>query len=146
MCHAILPGMRERRKGRIINIGLSPTHMVRSAPNIAAYSISKTGVLILTRTLASEEAPYGITVNCLSPGLIDNGYLPPEQAKWMEKRVPMGRLGRPEEVANAVTFLVSKKASYISGANLSVSGAWDWDDRPTNHDNEVYDLFVGERS
>jgi NAD(P)-dependent dehydrogenase (short-subunit alcohol dehydrogenase family) len=143
LCRAVLPGMRKRRRGSICNVGLSPCHLVRSAPNIAAYAIAKTGILILTRSLATEEAPYGITVNCVSPGLIDNGHLPPEQAEWMCKRVPMGRLGRPEEIAEAVAFLFSEGASYVSGANLAVSGGWDWEDRGTTYDREVQELFVG---
>ena len=143
LCHAVLPEMRRRQQGKIINIGLSPVHLIRGAPNIAAYSIAKTGVVILTRSLAVEEAPHGITVNCVSPGLIDNGHLPPEQKEWMEKRVPMGRLGRSEEIAEAVVFLSSDSAAYISGANLAVSGAWDWEDRPTSHDGDVQELFVG---
>jgi NAD(P)-dependent dehydrogenase (short-subunit alcohol dehydrogenase family) len=142
LCKAVLPQMRARRYGRIVNIGLSPTYLVRGAPNVAAYSIAKTGVLILTRSLAAEEAPYGITVNCVSPGLINNGYLPPEQQEWMQRRVPMGRLGRPEEIGEAVVFLVSEKASYISGANLAVAGGWDWEDRPTQQDHLVHDLFL----
>lgn len=142
MCKAVIPEMRRRRQGQIVNIGLSPVYMVRGAPNISAYAIAKTGVLILTRSLAVEEAPHGIRVNCVSPGLIDNGYLPPEQKEWMRKRVPMGRLGTPEDVAEAVSFLVSDKASYISGANLAVGGAWDWEDRPTNHDQDVHGLFL----
>ncbi len=139
----VLPAMRSGGEGRIVNVGLSLVHLVRGAPNLAAYSIAKTGIVVLSRTLAAEEAANGITVNCVPPGLIDNGYLPPEQEEWMRKRVPAGRLGRPEEVAEAVAFLVSDRASYISGANLSVSGAWDWEDRPTDHDAEVHDLFVG---
>ena len=142
MCRAILPLMRQRNQGQIINIGLSPTHLVRGAPNISAYSIAKTGVLVLTRSLAIEEAPYNIRVNCVSPGLIDNGHLAPEQRAWMEKRVPLGRLGTPEDVGNAVAFLVSDKATYISGANLAVAGAWDWDDRPTHHDANMHNLFI----
>lgn len=145
LCHAVLPKMRSRQKGKIINIGLSPTYLVRGAPNVAAYSIAKTGVLILSRSLAVEEAQHGITVNCVSPGLIDNGYLPPEQREWMQKRVPMGRLGNPEEIAEAVAFLASDNASYISGANLAVAGAWDWEDRLTNHDRDVEELFTGEQ-
>ncbi len=143
LCHAVLPSMRSGQQGKIINIGLSPIYQVRGAPNVAAYTIAKTGVLILTRSLAVEEAPHGITVNCVSPGLIDNGHLPPEQKEWMQKRVPMGRLGRPEEIAEAVVFLASDSASYISGANLAVSGAWDWEDRPTDHDGDVQGLFLG---
>lgn len=143
LCSAALPEMRRRGWGRIVNIGLSPTYLVRGAPNIAAYAIAKTGVLILTRSLAVEEARHGIAVNCVSPGLIDTGYLPPEQKGWMEKRVPMGRLGRPSEVADAVAYLTSEGAAYISGANLAVAGAWDWEDRPTHHDGDVHELFVG---
>jgi NAD(P)-dependent dehydrogenase (short-subunit alcohol dehydrogenase family) len=125
----------------VTNIGLSPVHLVRGAPNLAAYTIAKTGIVILSRTLAVEEAPYGIRVNCVSPGLIDNGMLAPEQEKWMRERVPAGRLGTAEEVAEAVAFLFSDRASYISGANLSVSGGWDWEDRPTEHDGHVSGLF-----
>ncbi|GGQ67944.1 SDR family NAD(P)-dependent oxidoreductase [Couchioplanes azureus] len=145
-CKAVLPGMRRRGFGRIVTIGLSPVHQVRGAPNLAPYAIAKTGVVILTKSLAVEEAARGITVNCVSPGLIDNGFLPPEQEEWMRKRVPSGRLGRPEEVADAVEFLVSERAGYISGANLAVSGAWDWEDRPTGHDAEVTGLFPGSAS
>jgi len=139
-----LPGMRDRGYGRIINIGLSPVHLVRGAPNLAPYAIAKTGVVILTRSLAAEEAAHGITVNCVSPGLIDSGLLPPVQREWMIERVPSGRLGRPEEVADAVGFLVSDRAAYISGANLTVSGGWDWEDRMTEHDSAVSALFEGQ--
>jgi NAD(P)-dependent dehydrogenase (short-subunit alcohol dehydrogenase family) len=143
---AALPGMRERRRGRIVNLGLSPVGLVRAAPNVAAYAVAKTGVVVLTMTMAVEEAPYGITVNCVSPGLVDNGHLPPEQADWMVDRVPMGRLGRAEEIADAVLFLVSERASYVSGANLAVAGGWDWLTRPTDHDKGVTGLFLGEGS
>lgn len=144
LSQAALPGMRERRRGRVVNVGLSPVALVRAAPNVAAYAIAKTGVVALTASMAVEEAPYGITVNCVSPGLIDNGYLPAEQAAWMQKRVPMGRLGRAGEVADAVAFLVSDRASYISGANLAVAGGYDWYNRPTDHDGDVTGLFLEE--
>ncbi len=143
LCQAALPAMRARGHGRIVNIGLSPVHLVRAAANVAVYSIAKTGVVILTRSLAVEEAAHGITVNCVSPGLVDNGYLPPEQELWMRRRVPMGRLGTPQEIGNAVAFLVSDLAAYISGANLAVAGGWDWEDRPLGHDPIVQELFVG---
>ncbi|MGJ9423275.1 SDR family NAD(P)-dependent oxidoreductase [Aeromicrobium sp. CF3.5] len=139
--HAALPSMRAQRRGRIVMIGLSPTLRVRGAPNMAAYAVAKTGVAVLTRSLASEEAPNGITVNCVAPGLIDNGHLPPEQADWMAKRVPAGRLGTGHDIAEAVGFLVSEAASYISGATLAVSGGWDWEDRPLEHDSGVTELF-----
>jgi len=142
VCQASLPVMRARRRGCIVTLGLAPVHLVRAAPNITPYAIAKTGVVILTRSLAAEEAAYGVRVNCVSPGLINNGYLPAEQEQWMRERVPFGRLGRPEEVADAVSFLVSDRASYISGANLAVSGAWDWEDRTVTTDRQVQDLFT----
>ncbi len=146
MSSLVLPGMRQRRYGRIVNIGLGPVHLVRAAPNIAAYAVAKTGVVVLTMSMAAEEAPYGVLVNCVSPGLIDNGMLPPEQAGWMHKRVPMGRLGGADEVAAAVRFLVSDQASYVSGANLTVSGGWDWFNRPVDHDGDVTGLFLADDS
>ncbi|WP_308820188.1 SDR family NAD(P)-dependent oxidoreductase [Pseudonocardia alni] len=136
-----LPGMRLAGHGRIVFIGLSPALEVRGAPNIPAYAVAKTGVTVLTRCLAAEEAPFGITVNCVAPGLIDNGFLPPEQAEWMKARVPAGRLGTPEEVADAVAYVTSERAGYVSGATLSVSGGWEWDNRPVSHDQAVQDLF-----
>jgi NAD(P)-dependent dehydrogenase (short-subunit alcohol dehydrogenase family) len=74
--------------------------------------------------MAVEEAPYGITVNCVSPGLVDNGHLPPEQAGWMVERVPMGRLGRAEEIADAVLFLASERSTFATGSTLVVDGGY----------------------
>ena len=142
MCKAVIPGM-SGKGGSIVNIGLSPVDRVRGAANVGSYSIAKTGVLILTRTLAAEVAEAGIRINCVSPGLIDNGHLPAAQAEWMQRRVPLGRLGTSAEVAAAVIFLVSPAASYISGSVLEVSGAWDWLNRPVDHDTIVDDLFGG---
>ncbi|RLE06950.1 MAG: hypothetical protein DRJ06_06835, partial [Candidatus Aminicenantes bacterium] len=79
---------------------------------------AKTSLLILTRTVARSEAPFGITVNMVSPGLLEDGELP------SSFKVPMGRLGRVEEVAPAVRFLISEDAAYITGANLVVAGGW----------------------
>jgi NAD(P)-dependent dehydrogenase (short-subunit alcohol dehydrogenase family) len=138
---AALPGMQRQRFGRIVMIGLSPALQVRGAPNIAAYAVAKTGITVLTRSLAAEEAAHGITVNCVAPGLIDNGHLPPEQASWMARRVPAGRLGTSRDIAEAMAFLVSDRAAYVSGATLAVSGGWDWADRPRDLDSEVTELF-----
>jgi 3-oxoacyl-[acyl-carrier protein] reductase len=141
MIRAALPAMRAQRHGRIVTIGLSASLIVRGAPNIAAYSVAKTGIAVLTRSLAVEEAPHGITVNCVAPGLIDNGHLHPRQAAWMSKRVPAGRLGTGHDIAQAVAFLVSDRAEYISGATLAVAGAWDFEDRPTDHDADVIEVY-----
>jgi NAD(P)-dependent dehydrogenase (short-subunit alcohol dehydrogenase family) len=138
---AALPAMRDQGHGRIVTLGLSVSLILRGTPNIAAYSVAKTGIAVLTRSLAVEEARHGITVNCVAPGLIDNGHLLPEQRQWMAARVPAGRLGTGGDIAEAVSFLISDRAAYISGATLAVAGAWDFEDRPTDHDAGVIDVY-----
>jgi NAD(P)-dependent dehydrogenase (short-subunit alcohol dehydrogenase family) len=137
----LLPEMRRRRFGRIVFIGMAQMLAVRGAPSIAAYAVAKAGVAVLARSLAVEEAPHGITVNCVAPGLIDNGYLPPGQEEWMLGQCPSGRLGRPDEVADAVEFVISDKASYVNGATLSVSGGWEWENRQVEHNADVKRIF-----
>jgi 3-oxoacyl-[acyl-carrier protein] reductase len=115
---AVLPGMRERRWGRIINVGYNRVEQLRSFSTITPYAVAKTGLLILTRSAAVNAAPDGITVNMVSPGLMEGG-VSPDSA-----RVPMKRLGRFEDVAHAVSFLASDESNYITGTNLMVAGGW----------------------
>jgi 3-oxoacyl-[acyl-carrier protein] reductase len=115
---AALPGMCRRKWGRIINMGFSRVEQLVAYRNIVPYAVAKTGLLILTRSVASSVASDGITVNMVSPGLIEGGVLPKDQ------NIPAGRLGTFEDVSSAVMFLVSDKARYITGANLIVSGGW----------------------
>lgn len=114
----VLQDMRSRKWGRIINIGYSRVEQLSSFQTITPYAVAKTGLLILTRSVAASEAGWGITVNMVSPGLMEEGVLP------ADSKVPAGRLGKPEDVSTAVLFLSSEKASYITGANLSVAGGW----------------------
>jgi 3-oxoacyl-[acyl-carrier protein] reductase len=115
---AALPGMRRRKWGRIINMGFSRVEQLVAYRNIVPYAAAKTGLLILTRSVASIVASDGITVNMVSPGLIEGGVLPKNQ------NIPAGRLGTFEDVFSAVKFLVSDQARYITGTNLIVSGGW----------------------
>jgi len=115
---AVLPEMRERKWGRIINLGYNRVEEINAFMTITPYAVAKTGLLILTRTAAKNEAPNGITVNMVSPGLIEGGVLP------QNRKVPIGRTGTPQDVASAVGFLCSEKAAYITGANLVVAGGW----------------------
>lgn len=115
---AVLSEMRQRRWGRIVNLGYNRIEEISAFMTITPYAIAKTGLLILTRTVAKSEAPNGITVNMVSPGLIEGGVLP------QNKKVPLGRKGTPQDVAAAVGFLCSEKAAYITGANLVVAGGW----------------------
>jgi NAD(P)-dependent dehydrogenase (short-subunit alcohol dehydrogenase family) len=140
--HEALPAMRRQRYGRIVFIGMAQALLVRGAPSVAAYAVAKTGITVLTRSLAVEEAPYGITVNCVAPGLVDNGYLPPEQAGWMRSQCPSGRMGVPEDIANTVEFVISARAGYLAGATISVSGGWEWENRQVEHNGAVRELFA----
>jgi len=115
---AALPGMRSRKWGRVVNMGFSRVEQLAAYRDIVPYAIAKTGLLILTRSVAATVASDGITVNMVSPGLIEGGILPKDQ------NIPAGRMGTFDDIANAVMFLVSEQACYITGANLVVSGGW----------------------
>lgn len=113
-----LPGMRKRKWGRIINLGYSRVEQLDSFQMITPYAAAKTGLLILTRSVAVSEASSGITVNMVSPGLMEDGVLP------ANTNIPAGRLGTFKDVSGAVQFLVSEKAGYITGTNVVVAGGW----------------------
>jgi 3-oxoacyl-[acyl-carrier protein] reductase len=120
----VIPHMRKQNWGRIVNLGVAGCETIRAFPNTAAYNVSKTGVLILSKSLAKEVAPFGITVNVVAPGLIDTGVVQRRTMKRLEKSLPMKRAGTPEEVAGVVLFLVGEEASYVTGSCVTVSGAW----------------------
>jgi 3-oxoacyl-[acyl-carrier protein] reductase len=115
---AALPGMQQRKWGRIVNIGYSRVEQLTAFTTITPYAIAKTGLLLLTRAAAHTEASTGITVNMVSPGLMEDGVLPKDD------RVPAGRLGKYKDISSAVAFLASEDASYVTGTNLIVAGGW----------------------
>jgi 3-oxoacyl-[acyl-carrier protein] reductase len=124
-CQAALRPMMRRRSGRIVNV--AALHGVAGGPMQADYSAATGAVLGLTRALAREAAPWGITANAVVPGLIDTeglGVIPPEQRAWGERVIALRRVARPEEVAAAAVFLASPLASYITGVSLPVDGGW----------------------
>ena len=127
--HAVLPGMVERGWGRVVNIGSDAGRVGSSLESV--YSGAKGGVIAFTKTIARESARAGVTANCVCPGptrtpLLEGMAGDPERGaklvKSLERAVPMGRLGEPEDVAAAVAFLASDAAGYITGQTLSVSG------------------------
>jgi 3-oxoacyl-[acyl-carrier protein] reductase len=123
---AVWPGMKERRWGRIIN--LASVAGIMGGYGQASYSTTKIGVIGLTRTLALEGARYNITANAIVPGIIGSeafkmaDAMNKEMNDRMRKRTAFGREGEPEDIANAITFLCSDKAKYITGVALNVSG------------------------
>jgi NAD(P)-dependent dehydrogenase (short-subunit alcohol dehydrogenase family) len=88
----------------------------------AAYAVSKSGLMGLTREMAHDFGPLGIRVNAISPGEIDTSILSPGTSKIVEEQIPMRRLGAPEEVAKAIYFLCSDQSSYVNGAELHING------------------------
>lgn len=120
--------MIENKYGRIVN--LSSVVGIGGSPMRNAYGPAKAGIIMLTKTLAIEWARYNINVNAVSPGyiltpLVEKGInLGIVDDKAIIRRTPMGRLGRPEEIAEVVLFLLSDAASYITGVNLPIDGGW----------------------
>lgn len=122
-CQAFLPAMIARKSGRIINI--SSIWGLQGASCEVHYSAAKAGVIGLTRALAQEVGPSGITVNCVAPGVIDTdmcAHLDAAARAALCEQIPLGRLGSPEEVAEAVAFLASPAASYLTGQVISPNG------------------------
>ncbi len=120
----VAPIMRAQRFGRIVNFAMANADRLQAQPNVTAYSIAKTGILVLTRTFAKELAPDGITVNAISPGFLDSGSAPEGELEAMEGKIPAGYVGEVGDAVAAARFLLSDEARYVNGANLVVSGAW----------------------
>ncbi|OGC79598.1 MAG: hypothetical protein A2145_04940, partial [candidate division Zixibacteria bacterium RBG_16_40_9] len=121
---AALPKMRERKWGRIINMTVATVDKQAAAPKVAHYTAAKTGVLILTKSLAAEEVKNGITVNSVGPGIVDTGIMSEAEKKDLIRLCPKGRFAKPEEIARVILFLASPESDYITGANIPVGGGW----------------------
>jgi 3-oxoacyl-[acyl-carrier protein] reductase len=119
----VLRGMMKARKGRIVNIA-SVVGLIGN-PGQANYSAAKAGIIGFSRSLAREVASRGITVNVIAPGFIETDMtsaLPEEQRQALAAQIPLGRLGSPGDIAAAVAFLASSRASWITGETLNVNG------------------------
>ena len=123
LAKAVLRGMMKARQGRIIQIG----SVIGSSGNAGQtnYAAAKAGLIGFSRSLAQEVGRRNITVNCVAPGFIDTDMtraIPAVQREKLLERIPLGRLGTPEDIAHMVAFLASPQAGYITGATLHVNG------------------------
>jgi 3-oxoacyl-[acyl-carrier protein] reductase len=117
-----LPLMRERRWGRIVVTGYAPAGKLAASPRCAVYHLAKTGALILAKSMAVEEARYGITVNMISPGTIFNSVKKP--SKTPSDYIPAGRFCRYDDLLGMLDYLLSEEASYVTGGHFVVSGGY----------------------
>jgi NAD(P)-dependent dehydrogenase (short-subunit alcohol dehydrogenase family) len=117
-----LPTMREVGYGRLVAIG-SSAGITGGASSCAAYAASKAGLMCLAKSIANEYAGTGVTANAVAPALIETAMMA-QQPPDMASRVPIGRLGRPQDVADVVAFLCSAHADYITGAVIDVNGGF----------------------
>jgi NAD(P)-dependent dehydrogenase (short-subunit alcohol dehydrogenase family) len=130
-CQLVLPKMAQQKNGSLVNIAsiygeVAPDFSVYEGTAMtmpAAYSAIKGGIINFSRYLAAYYGPSGIRVNCVSPGGIFD-HQPDSFVKKYESKVPLRRMGKSEDIAPAVTFLLSDEAAYITGHNLMVDGGW----------------------
>jgi 3-oxoacyl-[acyl-carrier protein] reductase len=124
-CKVFLPDMVKQHYGKIVNIASIAGAFV-AFPNLVHYSASKGGILGLTRSLALEVAPQGVNVNAIAPGPIDVGAMPAGSDMYNQviKAIPVGRMGKPADIANLVAFLVSEESNFITGQCIVCDGGY----------------------
>ncbi len=127
MTKAVLPSMRENKSGCIVNIGSISSERAIPRVHLAVYSATKAALSMFTKAIAVEYARSNVRCNCVNPGIINSGMIKPylddpHARKILEDRLPLNRIGEPVDVANAVLYLASEDANWITGTILNVDG------------------------
>lgn len=115
-CQQAMPSMQKKKWGRVINFGCVGADNLTIREKTTPYYIGKTGVIMLTKVLAYEYAKYGITINSISPGILETSIAKP--------KTPSGKFAQFKDIINAINFLLKDESNYINGANLEVAGGW----------------------
>ncbi len=118
LCQRALPHLRAAGMGRVVNLGFAGAEILKARPAIAPYAIAKTGVILYSKALAVTEAEHGVTVNVISPGVLETSVSQPVD------KIPMGRLGTLDELVGALRYLLSPEAAYVTGVNIELAGGW----------------------
>lgn len=124
LIRAVLPGMVERRRGAIVNISSIAAWL--GSANEAPYAAAKAGLQSLTRSVANEGGPHGVRCNAIAPGYIESRFVAANAERFAAEieRIPLRRLGTPDEVASLIAFLVSDESAYITGETIVLAGGW----------------------
>lgn len=126
LCQSFVEGMAERRWGRIVNMS-SVGARTGGVSQSAVYNATKAALISLTKNLARNYGQFGVTANAVAPGAVDTAmiaHFAQDERQRIERQVPLGRFSQPAEIAEVVAFLVSDRASYVTGATIDVNGGW----------------------
>ena len=113
-------------RGHIINFAFSGANNLKAWRMSAGYCAAKAGIVVFTKSLASSLASLGVRVNAICPNLIEAGTITGQELQEMASQIPFGKPGRPDEIAKVVKWLVTESPSYLTGALIPVSGAWEY--------------------
>ena len=124
LARLVAPVMVKQKSGRMVAFSMANADRLMAQTQLTAHYLAKVGVLGLVRSLAKALAKHKITVNAVSPGFVDSGSVDPAELAGLVRTIPAGRIGTVDDAVNAVLYLLSDEAAYVTGTSLHVSGGW----------------------